>query len=229
MMDALGFKGIWKSHQLDDVMAKMTLLHTHARRLGKIHADAAARSGLEANFIEVLYLSDSIIVTVNDDEASRAVGAAMALAGYFQGVGGADRDKRKKFSTQLSYRGAISYGEYFIKRPFVIGPAVDEAASLMEAADAAIVWLTPSALPHYQEHFTDGAALPWSVPMKSGPNVETVAASPFPHTDNADEILQSILRTFQPAAATSSSVQNKLLNTERFLREALRLHRERAP
>ena len=45
----------------------------------------------------------------------------------------------------VAYRGAVSVGYFAIEDNFILGPAVDEAAGLMEVADAAVVWLTPSA------------------------------------------------------------------------------------
>jgi hypothetical protein len=79
----------------------------------------------------------------------------------------------------------VSVGHFAIEDNFILGPAVDEAAGLMECADAAIVWLAPSAgkLNHilfeqkgdqWGEMIVEAA-----VPLRDGRSIRMKALNPF--------------------------------------------------
>jgi hypothetical protein len=74
---------------------------------------------------------------------------------------------------------------------FILGEAVDEAASHYERADAAIVWLAPSALSGWHaEHLLQ--ADQWTmihdaVPLKGGSQFRTLAVDPFDPSDSPEE------------------------------------------
>jgi hypothetical protein len=83
-------------------------------------------------------------------------------------------------STPLAYRGAVTCGEYEIDANFIMGRAVDDAATCYESAEAAIVWLAPSANDlvsawlHGQPHNTH--FVKHAVPLKGGGSFHTYTA-----------------------------------------------------
>jgi len=74
----------------------------------------------------------------------------------------------------LAFRGCVATGRFEMTDRFILGPAVDEAASGMDLAQAGIVWLAPSAEAAYRQ--SQLAAIPeydavfvrYPVPLKGG-------------------------------------------------------------
>ena len=85
----------------------------------------------------------------------------------------------------LVYRGAVTIGRFAIDENFILGPAVDEAAELMDMADGPFVWLTPLAhRPRYMAVDADGPAwkdiaLEYEVPLKNGRVLPTRVMNPL--------------------------------------------------
>jgi hypothetical protein len=85
----------------------------------------------------------------------------------------------------LIYRGAVTAGDFAIDKHFLLGPAIDEAAELMEMADGPFVWLAPSAdrLKHTIREARKDAwgemAIRHSVPLKGGRRLPTRVLNPF--------------------------------------------------
>jgi hypothetical protein len=85
----------------------------------------------------------------------------------------------------LIYRGAITIGRFAIDENFLLGPAVDEAAELMDLAEGPFVWLAPSAN-RMKEVITGSNGPKWSdmvfqyrVPLKGGRVFPTRVVKPF--------------------------------------------------
>jgi hypothetical protein len=84
----------------------------------------------------------------------------------------------------LSYRGAVSVGKFAIDETFLLGPAVDEAAELMDLADGPFVWLAPTAFQLGSLGGSTGAdweklALKYAVPLKEGRRLQSRVLNPF--------------------------------------------------
>ena len=85
----------------------------------------------------------------------------------------------------LSFRGVVTCGRFAIDDRFLLGPAVDEAANLLDLADGPFVWLAPTA--YRSEHgFVDSEKAPWKkiavlydVPLKGGQRLQVRAVNPF--------------------------------------------------
>ena len=127
----------------------------------------------------------------------------------------------------LAYRGCISVGQFEISDRFVLGPAVDEAATYLDAAQAAIVWMAPTAndlfgKSEYRKPTSDDyrrSYVAYDVPLKGGDRYNTFAVSPFSYAPTFDEraqIARSILGTF-PTGKAPLDVAIKRQNTDRFL------------
>jgi hypothetical protein len=85
----------------------------------------------------------------------------------------------------IAYRGCISFGDYEMDERFIIGKAVNDAAEHYELADAALVWLTPSALEVWNSTASVRRQGEWnrfhphSVPLRDGRVFDTLVMSPF--------------------------------------------------
>jgi hypothetical protein len=86
--------------------------------------------------------------------------------------------------TDTSYRGAVSVGKFAIDETFLLGPAVDEAAELMDLADGPFVWLAPTAFHLGSFGGSTGVdwerlALKYAVPLKEGRRLQSRVLNPF--------------------------------------------------
>jgi len=144
MIDALGFKGIWDGADPSVILRKMGALKQAAEsdikgvKLGHVRG------------AKVAFLSDTIVIGVASGQpVGRGPGpnkrgnvrAIMQAAFQTASVLAAALEE----APRLAYRGCLTFGEFEIDGPFVLGPAIDEAATHYECADGAFVWLTPKA------------------------------------------------------------------------------------
>jgi hypothetical protein len=120
-----------------------------------------------------------------------------------------------------AYRGAIAVGDFETEpsSSFFVGPAVDEAAECMNAAQGGFVWVTPRArsIVVAANAGTGGSPLTqWRVPLKGRGELDTFVVSPFEAQNAADrrQTLSDILATFN---RPTLDVAIKKQNTERFL------------
>jgi hypothetical protein len=209
ILDALGFKGIWKRHKINSIVAKLKSINqlcvTVEKHWGKtleipaLHSvDDGPAEKVVMQFKQpklfVRLLSDSIVVgsqaaSRKDEDVSDALWnvARVCAAITFWG--------RRSPKPILLYRGAISCGDFLIDSNFLIGPAIDEAAQLHQLGQAACVWFAPSAckllqgykgsIPGARE--PEKAATLWfhqavdgiSVPLKDGRSLQTWMLVPF--------------------------------------------------
>lgn len=252
MIDALGFKGIWKRSSSPEhstaVIEKLVKLQRETTRYldrqfgGPEERTAMAKHpvmGLES--IQARFLSDTIVCAIAVKEShnidlneavqssgqrispdfafsvikASAVKVACRLASAIAAIGAST-------APALAYRGCVSFGGFEVHDNFLVGPAVDDAASANSLAQGAFIWLLPSAF-EVMEPFDapscwpeTGIYLPYDVPLKGGDTYRTLAVSPFAlaqaETDR-DSTVSSILRTF----TGDLDIQVKKQNTVRFL------------
>jgi hypothetical protein len=158
IIDALGFKGIWKRTPEDPAAAMRTLgVVTSVASNVRTYLESALVPALRATAqgrppaISVVWLSDSIVIAAELPEEAEGetdggeefqtvlLDMVCQAAGYVLRMAA-------QADPPLVYRGAVAAGLLLVEGGFLIGPAVDEAAELMGLADGAFVWLAASAL-----------------------------------------------------------------------------------
>lgn len=193
MIDALGFRGIWGKPDEPD----LTVLETLSSVRKELESEsqwltAALRSGWQDKMkgfephVEAHFLSDTIVVaaSIRDHELAKNARAANSLLRMAASQAVARIMRTAALGPKpLAYRGAIAVGSFSIDYPFIVGPAIDEAASLMELANGAFVWLAPSATTEdaiYESDKDDRQLLemPWRVPLKGGALYQTRCVNP---------------------------------------------------
>jgi hypothetical protein len=233
VMDALGFKGIWRRRKYDDVVGALQRAKSLAPAYIAVHDDFSKsmhdHDPLKKVRLITRFWSDTIVIAAfSTEDLSKYMnaGAVRQMVGkyttsmicnaavIFQG------QSMVPHGAHLPYRGAIACGDLFIDDDFIIGPAVDEAAEHAEVADAAIVALLPSAE-------TGGVwidkmkkvAFPWDVPLKSGTTRKALCINPLAYAsaDEGKAMVDRILVQF----VGDDGVMRKKANTEAFLNAAL--------
>lgn len=252
MIDALGFRGIWRRFSPEEVVSKLqSLADATVSDAHDLQTDARAHGGNVLEFVRATALSDTIVFGVAtkpldivtqglkdegwgeifqfDDDL--LAGEAVRLASEL--LGGLLR-KAIEPPVPLAYRGAIAFGQFGMTSRFIIGPAIDEAADWMDKADGAIVVLAPSAAKYPQAGAPSSISnlFECDVPMHPArfPSSESrlMALSPLAGIDSIDE--RATFRAHLVASFGSSptgDVLRKLNNTQAFLDAAE--NAERAP
>jgi len=198
MMDALGFKGIWRRSGVRErpeiVVEKLAAMQAATTLyLDGLFTSGDARARLSSDgdaifeSVEASFLSDTVVLGV----AVKRVGArsgdgvdgfAVRLACQVAAKVMAEATRSEPV---LAYRGCISFGQFELHDRFLVGPAVDEAAGAMDLAQGALVWLVPSALTAFNASridSLDGHAseyVPFAIPLKGGDRYDSIAVSPF--------------------------------------------------
>lgn len=221
IIDALGWKGIWKDGSHERVLRVLRELEKattwQAVQLTKAFADAS--DGIHKNLeVDVRFLSDTIVVVVGTGESGPSE-VRRRMAFVYLGIVVANvLGLAAKSRPSLCYRGAIAVGEYHLERNFLVGRAIDRAAALMDIADAGIVWVDPSAVP---ADFAGGCMVPYDVPLRDGRTVRSLAVNPFGAMDSDayEEIAEGIVASFERESADTVSIDVaiKKQHTLRFL------------
>ena len=171
MIDALGFKGIWRRPGLENqpelVIQKLANLQRQVGQyLDQQFGGPEMRGRMEQDqwssfdLVQARFLSDTIVLAVaikdftrsflNDTPAAGEPFYTMATKGLAVHVAcslaSAMLAAAAKSDPALAYRGCISCGDFEVHDNFLVGPAVDEAAAAIDLAQGAFVWLLPSAL-----------------------------------------------------------------------------------
>ena len=235
VLDALGFKGIWKSwspvnvlHKLEDVLERTAWFPEEKLLSGQVDHLRQER--------RLCFLSDTIVVASSITPSPYVETTPSMQAGYdldaLFDVSNAVAGLQKWMLTSsigppLAYRGAIAFGEYLIRDPFIIGPAVDEAAEGEKLAEGALVWFCPSALRQFENALRFPAPgfprpgrdfpvkHPWAVPLESGQRFNTAVVRP---DGSNDELLVQLAAAFRiDAEPTRAEVIVKFENTRDFL------------
>jgi hypothetical protein len=234
VLDAVGFKGIWKSWKPEAIIASLKTAASYAKEratpgpVGTI--DLVVRQ-LES---QVRVFSDTVVLTVacsprSEEETSplspgdvavaESVKVACSMASRFVGKAGC-------LDPPLVYRGAVSAGAFVIDEEFLLGPAVDEAASEEKRAEGAFIWLAPSALSAFEKYAAQlGPVSPrieynYRVPMKGGHTYRTHVVNPILSIpEPREESIRRLLATFSRSQAVDVAIKRQ--NTEAFLLRAL--------
>jgi hypothetical protein len=228
MLDALGFKGIWRRATREAVIEKLQRLKEKAdERVGRLKSESAV-ARLEIN-LDVAMLSDTIVIGVDcprvqeqpklrDDSPYLLLFAAAAAAAIMEEAAASE--------PLLAYRGVITWGAFHMTDRFLVGEPIDEAAQLEKEAEAAVVWLAPSALAALTENRLgrDGLGfVPWAVPLKGGGSFETAVVNPFhwlrgPENQEIRGALEGRLLSVFSSARLDVNVKRQ--HTQRFLEAA---------
>jgi hypothetical protein len=198
MLDALGFKGIWRR---DDVKSDPSLVLRKLEEIGETAKEYASDRLVGTTRIplrgllsawEVTLLSDTIAAGIFLNEAQVEETAKHAGENALLALGSVSLSAAAEFASEvlriaatqppLALRGAIAWGNFIMRPRCMVGPAVDEAAECAQKAEAAVVWCTPSALQvleRVQAPLGRHPLIRWRVPFKGGQVYDTFVVSPF--------------------------------------------------
>lgn len=243
MMDALGFRGIWKRVELLALLKNLEVLE----KVLSVDVDELCRSiGFAKPVVEVRFLSDTVLFTVAHDlpftsregeSPETETGPVVPIAPFSVEVAAAFaallQARAASSSVPLAFRGAIGFGEYFVKDNYLIGPAIDEVALAHQVANGALVFLLPSAsaaLRLYPESLRDRGVLrtamipDYRVPLKRLRWLRRAVVNPLGFPSLRPDVSDRILATFGNPSPLSS-IWWKRRATEHFLKAAT-LHLE---
>jgi len=240
MFDALGIRGIWKNpaHDPGDIVLKFVEIEKRVRKLvdsefgGPGHPNTQASS----NFVKMVrlgFISDTVVIGFVNKDKQHPIFTIMMAARYAGEVARLGLEAPAPWT----YRGVITYGQFVMHESgsFFVGPAVDEAAAYYERAEAALIWLAPSArakLARATSSDFQGAMARGrhDIPLKRKgklptTKLRTYVASPFAYGSSpvdASTVSEAMLSTFD---LTKRGVAKKHRETKAFL---LRLQKDHA-
>jgi hypothetical protein len=217
-LDALGFKGIWRSADPAAVLEKLQALKERLERARVRPDEPSNATGFRS---WVLFLSDSLVIA-STANYSRPRPEDEILPLWFVCLGAADAvAAAAENEPTLVYRGSIAFGEFEIREQFLIGPAIDEAAEAEKLADGALIWLCPSAA-RVVERISPTNPLNsglrvvrnYPVPLKAGGCYRTHVVNPLLERADPDARVQRILDFFH---SDRLDIAVKQQNTANFL------------
>lgn len=227
LVDCLGFKGIWSRADPGALLAQMKSLRKEALEYrGAGNVLIGTHRYLQN---EIRFMSDTVIVTCRISNKWKSAQAPYESIFRVSQVTSLLIQSALCSGIPLGYRGCITFGNFLVESQFLLGPAIDEAASLEREAEGAFVWLAPSALRQFnnrQDEFMirqlePGEMLPWNVPMKNGRTYETLALNlGLTHSQDSrwDQIISGLETSFNPnARSLSLEVEMKRQNTMRYI------------
>lgn len=226
LIDALGFRGIWGRHNPDVVMNEMKSMKEWMEK--RVHEQFSSQPWMQCH---VAFLSDTIAISMalNEDTKDRAALSAIYLGDVISWV----LDRRLRSSVPLAYRGAIALGSYDVSPHFLIGPAIDEAASAYDLAQGAFIWLTVEARDEVARWLKDQPEnthlVKFDVPLKGGDTFNTYTLSPLVQAhgpDDANLLTRTLLGTF---SGRNIDVAIKRQNTARHMRACFAWRKYRVP
>jgi hypothetical protein len=230
LIDALGFKGIWKKYGEEQILAKLEKMAKDNIEYFAATNDMPGPVGAPGlmGSIRVAFLSDTIAMAAEvgaelppgeqtgETVEGRAIGwLVIHLSKLLRDAAMTD--------PPLAYRGCVSFGEFAVRDRFILGPAVDSAAALERLAEGAFVWLDPTARAIVEgQGFRWGKELPedhdlhrFRVPLKSAQSFDTYAVLPFgPGHCSRAVVIDRMLSSFDDS---SFGVVMKKDNTRSFL------------
>jgi hypothetical protein len=228
MLDVLGFKGIWARQGVSP-----DLLLDRMQSLEKaLKGEARWRNENEVQVrpyrTSVALLSDTVVIgagfegvkDLHDVKESQRRNA-------FLTIGSIARRAVREWAMgdpPMAVRGCVAAGSYMIKKSFLVGKAVDEAAEYHEMCEGALVWASPTVVEALSNDSVEyclkkGAWVRWDVPLKPGvlPTL-TLNLARTPSNQGLHDrvkIVDGILNAFE--ASSSLSVIMKKHNTRKFL------------
>lgn len=227
LIDALGFKGIWRHEDPATVVSALRTYREMARRMNEEVGGQPSPFTFHAQAV-----SDTLIFATAAPEGTQALEQRMVeLLGIILAA-----VTRNAFlhTLPLAFRGYLSLGEGLLEDGVLVGEAIDEAASKYERADAACVWLSPRAaevVTSLPAKTKSGYWISTAVPMalhklREGEpsSVNTVAINPCGRTPDGGEhakIVAGALHASERGDQTPEVVR-KRGNTLAFLNECSR-------
>lgn len=179
-LDVLGFKGIWGRVPPVMVLKKLRRIKKEGKRIqtGDHKYWIVSDDGFKYS---VKCVSDTVVVVVaprGRDSTDRMLYKALVSATW---IGISLIEEALEEELPLLLRGCVGAGLMKMEGDFLIGPAVDEAASLYETAEGPFFWMTPSALAlddEFAETFMDriepALMMRYAVPLKNDKKIETL-------------------------------------------------------
>jgi len=241
LIDVLGFKGIWRRYPEDAVIRSLQALMKASEEDARL---ATTGVGNLIDFVSPVFLSDTVAFGLAPkpvDEANAALeasGEAELLqfdehrldswTVWHMGNFVAHLMRRALLGeVPLAFRGAVAFGRFGMTDRFLIGEAVDEAATFHERADAAIVGLAPSAAKFEQAEVPSSVSkfVKYAIPTKARDTAtaatwDTWAVIPWGEIDepgvNLEELFARTLTTNDEHLL--EEVARKRDNTLRFVR-----------
>ncbi|MGH8280086.1 MAG: hypothetical protein ACRETQ_11075 [Gammaproteobacteria bacterium] len=196
IIDAMGFRGIWERYDPNHVLNALKNMKGWFEQ--RIQHQFSTQPCMKC---AVAFLSDTIAVSMSLEGSieNREAMSVIYLGDVISWV--LDRALRSNFP--LAYRGTIAVGNYEISSNFLIGGAIDEAASLHELAQGAFIWLAPQAR-DYVAHWLQNQPhnthfVKFDVPLKGGGTFNTYTVSPLEQTRNendANDLAEKLIGTF---------------------------------
>jgi hypothetical protein len=232
VLDALGFKGIYTRFAPDAVLARLKQLAEHAQVLRKefstdpnwfmVSGATGVPSLLHAAFSDTVIFACLALTEAEADRQvalNRVVFASSALISDAAARGNRNDPDPIKHEPRFCYRGAITVGELAA----FVGPAIDDAASQYECADAGLVHLTESASGLIADgHLIRNLLHPFNVPLKRDETMRRLCVRPLLYCRAGYRhhpiFMSQILETFD---SQREDVVRKRDNTRRFLEELL--------
>jgi hypothetical protein len=204
MIDILGFKGIWNNVPVDQLLEKLFAIQKMLTEHAQTSSDNLAK-GFRGPItmkspprVIVRMLSDTIVIAIAagisdvPDETKHG-----PIEGVFVSLCALTVAHTLTLAAisapPLAYRGAIASGHFLIEDTFIVGPAVDEAASWMNKADAAVTILEPNRagrlqvqapffIPTRRPLFVD-----YDVPLKNAERTRLRVVNPYATCGSAAE------------------------------------------
>jgi hypothetical protein len=161
LLDALGIKGVWRRPDgsadpsaLDTLTAMQGVAagmrkYVAGTLIPRVRGAAFSPYGRDPD-VQAFAFSDTIAVTATlpqvDVSGEERLHVDALLVDVVSQCAAYVLRKAPQAAPPLVYRGVVTCGAVLVAPPSYLGPATDEAARLYEKAEAALVWLAPSAL-----------------------------------------------------------------------------------
>ena len=227
-IDALGFKGIWRNRIPEEVAETLKEGRRAALQLAKrLGVEAISpvlhRAGAHPE-VSALAFSDSFLLSVVVPKAREREATLAGAAGIVARGLSHIAKKVALGRVPLVFRGTIAAGDCIIdpNEQIFLGPAVDEAAQLMDLANGAFIWLAPGTA---RLDYSGLRGSPWHsllvdfrVPLKNGDSISTKVVNPFVGLSHMTDEFVRIRTNYRSAMESSSvDVEVKRQNTEALL------------
>jgi hypothetical protein len=227
LLDALGWKGIWKRHgKFSEVIGALRKVREAVLKdVEHLLQSLSQVEQLKGNpvpkaQVRALFLSDTIAIAASIPEEQVSEDAHRhELQATFLQMTVADLAARAFRAAVLgeppiALRGAIATGRFHIEENFLIGPAVDRAANLMDLPDGAFVWVDPAS----PAHIITEVCGRYDIPLKGVGPLDAAVVDPVFGIDEktGEKIHLRALQAFG-AKADDVTVLMKRQHTDEFL------------
>lgn len=222
MIDALGIRGVWRSADPEELLNYMAET-----------ANVALQSCPVG--VQLRFLSDTVVFfseSAEPDRDTRLLVEVKMIADAISVFLGIMLNPPGPNSTTtavapINYRGVLTFGKYHYRENFMMGPAVDDAASLYETADAAICFLSPTLEKQFRDALLKVERPPveledllvrTKVPLKGGGLLQTRAVNPLRSVQrkHRPEAIDASLEAFSRGPSLAIDVAIKQQNTREF-------------